>query len=603
MKKVFTYLVFIFSSFISFSQTAQTLTINIGGADLSDSLIKRHMLGVIAGPKPNWNSITPDLTTKFQNVGISSIRNNDYNDERLDMAGIFFCGTRPVNASTPQYPKWDCDPQNPIYYNWNASDSQFRNWQAGSFAPFLRIGDEYGNPARQHDYRGPRPNEVDNYIQAAVKVVDRYKSFDGAPNALNGYLDLWTEFPGSTFWDRQTDSFNLFFAQMFDTLKRRNPTLKIGGPGLLESVTKKISAGTTSGVFKSFLDTLKKKNVKPDWLGFHVFSNDLDEYYNAAINYRHVLEGTGPFANYAAGWGGSGSASYFHGVELICDAWGFEQDSTLSKASLDSLYNKQKGGAFVMGVFIALQQADVERAYMYRGIDFGGSPTADSANGFKNMGGIGLFYGDATGSYKSSGYAFKLCSYMQTTYTKKLLTSPNYTASGGAKIWSLAGKTNNGSMAVLLSNPTANSVTVTLQVNGLAPSAAGLTTVNQYKVTNTDLGQTAQPVSGGVVTLAPYTANLVTFAQTATAVNTLILNEAIKTYPNPVKNSCTLAFEKPTSGTVTIYRLTGQAAATHTIKNPVSNYTFATSGLLPGIYVVSIQKSNKERIATQIAVQ
>ncbi len=297
-------------------------------------------------------------------------------------------------------------------YHFTESDAQFQNWINGSFLPFFRLGGENSHPIRNHDYKGPRSNEEANWIKAGIKVVNRYNNFGGDTNTLRGYLNIWTEYPQQLFWDRDSLAFNNFWCNTFDSLKANFPNLKIGGPGFNTSVSTSLG---NNGVVKIWVDLflreLKLRNLKPDWIGFHVFSNDIDEFYNAALNYRKLLRSESPFTSYATVWG-SGNSSFFHGTELICDAWGFDNDQSLPSSTRDSLFNKQRGAAHHVGVFIALQHADLERAYIYRGGELGSDTT---------QGVMGLFQGNANGGYKPVAYGFKLCSKMQTLYNKKLI--------------------------------------------------------------------------------------------------------------------------------------------------------------------------------------
>ena len=108
MKTIFISL-FTISSIISFSQTPY-VTINIGGVVNSDSLMK-PILGVVSGPDGVDTTINPNLTTYLQDIGVLSIRNNDYYDDRLDMDEMFNCG-----GST--YPSWSaCSPTDINNYN------------------------------------------------------------------------------------------------------------------------------------------------------------------------------------------------------------------------------------------------------------------------------------------------------------------------------------------------------------------------------------------------------------------------------------------------------------------------------------------------------
>ncbi|MSU34759.1 MAG: hypothetical protein EXS36_06530 [Pedosphaera sp.] len=70
------------------------------------------LLGVISGPTQPTDSSAPTLTMQLQDIGVTSIRNNDYYDDRLDIEQIFNCG-----GST--YPSWEgYDANDEKNYNW-----------------------------------------------------------------------------------------------------------------------------------------------------------------------------------------------------------------------------------------------------------------------------------------------------------------------------------------------------------------------------------------------------------------------------------------------------------------------------------------------------
>ncbi len=518
----------VFLAFHANAQTTETITIDIGSVDVNDSINKPHMLGAIAGPSPNYLSTAPDLTSRYKDVGITTIRNNDYFDDRLDMERMFFCGTYPITNLTPAYPNWSGDPNLASNYHFTESDAQFQNWVNGGFVPFFRLGGENNHPIRSHDYKGPRSSEEMNWIRAGIKVVNHYNIFGGDTNSLQGYLNVWTEYPQKQFWDRDSAEFNNFWCNTYDSLHKNFPSLKIGGPGFNSSIS--ISLGNSPGPVNThinlFLRELKTRNIKPGWIGFHVFSNDINDFYKAALAYRKLLRAEAPFTSYAGVWG-SGNSSFFNGVELICDAWGFDNDQSLPAATRDSLFNKQRGAAHHTGVFIALQQADIERAYIYRGGELGN----DTINGA-----MGLFYGDATAKYKPAAYAFKQCSKMQTTYNKKLSSPVNATASLGAKVWTLAGQDPSGNKAILISNPTSSTINLTLTLNGSALTTATFPNVNLYTITDASNGQTPTAWTSGVFVLPPYTSNLITMSKSANGVTTTLnSSKEIILFPNPAK--------------------------------------------------------------------
>ncbi|MES2398336.1 MAG: T9SS type A sorting domain-containing protein [Bacteroidota bacterium] len=575
MKKTILLLVFaLFSILKTKAQITENITIDIGSISSTDSIIKPHMLGVIAGPAANYNNlVVPDLTSRYQDIGVTTVRNNDYFDDRLDMERMFFCGNYgSIPDTSTAYPNWNCDPNDTTNYHFVESDIQFQNWLDGGFVPFFRLGGENSHNIHQHDYKGPRANEEANWLKAGLKVVNRYNNFEGGSNTLQGYLNLWTEYPQNNFWDRDSVEFNNFWCTNFDSLKTNFPTLKIGGPGFNSSVSIQIGNTINANISDHvdlFLRELYGRGLKPDWIGFHVFSNTINDFYNSAVRYRKLLRAEPPFTSYTSVWG-NGNNSFFDGVELICDAWGFDNDQTLPASTRDSLFNKQRGAAHHTGAFIALQQADIERAYIYRGGEFGSDIT---------LGVMGLFQGDANAAYKPVAYGFKQCSKMQTIYNKKLISPVSAIASNGGVIWTLAGEDVDGNKALLLSNPTSNTINVSLTLNSASLTTSMYPYVNQYTVTDANDGQTPAPWTSGVFVLPPYTSNLITMTTTAVGINTPNNKPLITLYPNPSNN--TVAFSEILQD-IEVYNLFGQLV----LPKIKSAKSISVQALTNGIYFI-----------------
>ncbi len=458
--------------------SASAVVIPIGGPNPADPQVKA-LLGVISGPIQPPESQVHDLTDNLRDIGVTTIRNNDYFDDRMDIESIFNCGG-------PTYPSWEgCDPQDEANYNWGPSDELFQSWLSGGFDPFLRLGGEVQNATRHHDFKGPQnATQEANWIVAAQKVVDRYLHWDGQAQTFT-YLDIWTEFPTKNFWDRSNVAFFRFWTQAFVTLKAAYPQLKIGGPGFIAGQTVKVTEGQDSTA-QEFLAYLYENQVKPDWIGWHLFYNDPAMWYQAAQAYRDLLDGKGMYADVP--WAGSG---FFDDVELIVDAYGVAK-MNLSPEERDRLYNHSWGAALRTASWIAMQYSDVERAYLYRAGDPRSAP-GDSPEQVDKGTYSGLFYGDAQGTYKPAAHAFRLWSQVVNGFPT-LLTAPLPPTAETGNLWVLAAQNDRGEIALLLANITASDVAWTLSFDDgttLADYRGAL-----YQVDDADDGRTAHPWSG-----------------------------------------------------------------------------------------------------------
>ena len=427
------------------SGTHQTIQVRVEG-DSPDDPNVLPLVGVISGPDPCPNSPAPNLTPQLHDIGITTIRNNGYFDDRLDVEQIFQC------PGGTTYPSWEgCDPDDDANYHWGPSDAQFQSFLNGGFEPFLRLGGEPQSDQRHHDFAGPQDAvQEDNWIQAGIRITRRYLYFNGQDPSFT-YLDIWTEWPGAQFWDRSDAAFCSFWVRAFQALKERFPTVRIGGPGLSAAVTTSVLQGHGQTAIQ-FLTSLYHAGVHPDWLGWHLFTNHPERYALAATNYRHLLDGTGPFASVP--WAGTG---FFDGVELIADAWMISQYdddgaghvTALSREAFDRLANHSLGAAVDTASWITLEYTDVTKAYYYRCGDPRSDPGADPTDPSSNLGMSGLFYGDPAGTYKPRAHAVRLWSTIVRNYPH-LLTTTLPVSTG--PLWALAATDDHGDYAILLAN-------------------------------------------------------------------------------------------------------------------------------------------------------
>ena len=589
--------------FINSFLFAQVTTVNITENTTSDSLLM-PLLGVISGPVPATNSKAPDITDKLQNIGITSIRNNDYYNDALDMEGIFNC-----NACST-YPCWNCDPEDENNYHWELSDSVFQSIIGGGFEPFFRIGGEYNNQLRNHDYKGPRANEEDNYIRAAKKVVDRYLHWKGSKGTFE-YLDLWTEYPNTTFWDRSNKAFEQFWARLYDTLKTAFPQLKVGGPGLLFTLF--IAKGVTDNHHVQeeieFLNYLYEHNVKPDWIGWHLFHLEPADYYKAGVNMRHLLDGTDLFS--FVPWAGTG---FFKNTELICDAY------YLSKIKVDSLggnpvvlpaktinkfFNRQEGSATLSGVWMNLQMTDIKRAYYYRANDVKSDPNLPLGNP-DNMLSSGLFYGNEEATAKPVAYAFKLFSRLYKNYPY-LLTTENFQDLGTRdSLRLLAAEDRKGNYAAFVSNVDSdNPVSFNLNIKGI-PADTSHFNIKYLVVNNDENGDEPHSFNKNFFKLNSMNVMLIEFKKKSAVsvenVGSLPRNFSLgQNYPNPFGKvapsgnlSTVIKYQIPQNNFVslTVYNILGKQVARLVSKNQKAGkyrVKFDGANLPSGVYFYTLR--------------
>ncbi len=560
----------------------------------SDSTLK-PLLGIISGPDQPLDSPAPNLTQRFHEIGVFSVRNNDYYDDRLDMEQIFQC------PDTSTYPSWDCSPYDTSNYNWAASDAQFQSYIDGGFEPFLRLGGEWSNNKKPHDFIGPQNTlQETNWIIAAIHEIERYGNWKGNINNIK-YLDIWTE-TSSHFWTRPYPDFYNFWAHALDSLKTHFPQYKIGGPGFIALKMINEEPGTKA---EDFLNKLYSLGLKPDFIDWHLWQNDPETYYKAAQGYHDLLNGTGNYTYVE--WAGT---DYFSNVELICGAFGISKlalDSagniiTLNRIERDKLYNKKEGAAMLTGDWIALQYSDIERSYYYRSGDPSSDPNADPNDPTSNLGGPGLFFGDSAGTYKPKAYAFRFWSYIVNNYPKLLSTDFPSVASDSSKLWVLAAKKSPEQFAVLVSNTGDKSVPFNLNILGLSVNLSNFPDTKLYIINNSEKGLTPHQWDGNDFSIAPGNVQLIILSENITEIekekDNLIKTFSIKqNYPNPFNPITTIRYQltAPTHVELGIYNIFGQkiASLVNDQQKP-GRYSIRwdATDFASGIYFYKIQTNN-----------
>ena len=358
------------------------VTITLGKIDGSI----KSLLGVNAGPYPSGDAGNADLSSQYKEIGVNAVRTHDFYGP-FDMVSI--------------YPDITADPLNSNSYNFIESDKAFNKIISNGIEPYLRVGDSY------NEVRVPQTEkERKNLALAMVEVVKRYKD-RGVK-----YVEIWNEPDNKQFWPKGFQSYLPFYYEVFTQIKKQYPDLKVGGPGFVVASYKIESARVNVSNFFSFC---KEKGISPDFVSFHIYSNNPAEYSDAINFYRKE----------AAKYG-------FDKIELHMSEWNTEHKDDNIDMTLGN-----KAAPYLTAIWISQEQAQVDRAFIYRGND-----TSAKLPSF-----YGIYYSD--GKEKPSAKAFKLWSQMVKYKDKVSTIVSNY---NDDKLWVLVGKNNNGNTAILLSN-------------------------------------------------------------------------------------------------------------------------------------------------------
>lgn len=329
------------------SLTAQSQTVHfVVDAGMPTGFV-RPLLGVNAGPHATGEPGNPHLLDEYTDVGVTMVRTHDYYGP-LDMRLM--------------YPDNEADPDDPSSYDFSLSDEYIEMIHDNGHAIYFRLGNSY-------DHGGEPPSNLPHFIEASKNVIRHYTEglWDGYELPIE-YIEVWNEPENSHFWTGSRIQFLQFFSALVKSLKAEFPDIKIGGPGFLPT-------GFYIQEFPPvFLAHCRDNDVPLDFVSWHLYSNNPQDFFEAGAYYRSVL-----------------------------DEYGFEEaESHISEwnTNNDSLRFDAKSAAQMTGAWIALQNQPVDVSTFYRGTDTSlGLPTF-----------FGMFYAD--GSYKKIAYAFRAWSWM-----------------------------------------------------------------------------------------------------------------------------------------------------------------------------------------------
>ena len=500
-----------------------------GVLKLSEGTVALHdYRGVISGPSggDTCKYATPTTFSKqLYDLGIRSIRNNDYYDDTLDTDLMFNCSGKVYGSNAAcnnEYPCWKgCTLKYPagcgaMQFAAGASggvtsDGRFDSIVNAGFEPFLRVGGEYSlTPAllatatTARAARGPQTDEEEaNWIEAAKCTASHYVGVKSFP-----YLNIMTE-TTSHFWSRDWPSFNKFWRRAFAELKATFGTqFKIGGPGiwgapwivnLLDAHEKTAScAASTSLPARDFLKTLADNGDKPDWLGIHIFAPGAADFSRVITAYKALLTKSGPCFGAGKTLESPWAADYFSKAELIVDAFmpgKTDLSSGKEVANADRYFDNKEGGALNASNFIVFQNEGVERAYQYRAGEQG--PKGPNE---------GITRCDANATPKPRANVYRFWNRMMEAGAKQgtlLAPAPNTSlyvlyASAGTKRF------------VLLANPSATAVTFSPQWQTSPATILAHAERSLYTIDDTNDGTKAASITADSVTVAPQTTSLLT---------------------------------------------------------------------------------------------
>ncbi len=383
------------------------LSVALSGPDIGNDC--QPLLGLNAGPYPSGEPGNPDLIEQYHAVGVNYVRTHD------------FYG--PLDLSV-MYPDRDANPTLESSFDFSESDLRWQAILDAGCRPYLRLGDSFNNPTPPEN-----PMQRARMAEACVQIIKHFMEGQwGGFSTPIDYVEIWNE-PDGQFWPGHSQAeFFQFFAAVENAIHAQWPVLKVGGPGFTP-------AGylTPSGqaYVIDFLDYMSVHATRLDFVSWHMYSNNPQDFLDAAAWYRAQLDDNGFAAaeNHITEWNTS-----------------ISNDGTQTAEEIE-LRSGPTGAALLTASWINLQQSDVAVSCFYRGPD----PNIEVPSFY------GMWYAD--GTPKKIGEAFALWSEFCNSGSFQSL---ELSGDAADQLYALAGRDSNSDYLLLLANTTDSALTYSL---------------------------------------------------------------------------------------------------------------------------------------------
>lgn len=283
----------------------------------------------IPGPAPGFPDFA-DVTPFWQAARVDLVRTYDW-PARLDT----------VDNPESLFPRWSADPTDPASYNFAAVDAWIAATRAAGARPvFTFMTDVPHNKLPAAD--------VSKYGQVVEHIVRHLVEGwgGGVPHAVE-YFDFGDQPDfGRLHFDGEPEQFYAMYEAFAHAVKRVDPSLKVGGPGLAFPLNQ------GSPYREPFLAMVRERDLPLDYFSYIWFSDASGDPLDMAVvatRMRDVLDRAG-----------------FAGTELFAISWNYTGIPT-------ARFTPAEAAAFQAAATIYSQDAPIDRAFIFRG-DTGTDP-------------------------------------------------------------------------------------------------------------------------------------------------------------------------------------------------------------------------------------
>ena len=213
---------------------------------------------------------------------------------------------------------FDADENDPANYIFKPTDAYIARMIEAGTEPYYRLGASIEHSHKLGTYP---PKDYLKWARICEHIIRHYT--EGWADGFNykiEYWEIWNEHDNigvgrpNPCWQGTQEEFAEFFAVACKYLQEKFPGLKIGGPAFATT--------RHEDICDIFFDGLKKHSVRPDFISYHRYTGDVDEFvdYVKCANKLFERHGFGDIEthinewNYVRGWRGD---DYVHSAKSI----------------------------------------------------------------------------------------------------------------------------------------------------------------------------------------------------------------------------------------------------------------------------------------------
>lgn len=279
-------------------------------------------------------NVNIDTKTKIGNIKpMHAVNNGPTKDNFEDFSLVKFPYARNHDASfhasygsehtvdiSAIFPNFDNDPYKEESYDFEVTDEYIRITKETGCDIFYRLGQRIEHAIKKYNVHPPK--DFKKWAIICEHIIKHYN--EGWANGFNygvKYWEIWNEPDNNPVcWTGTEDQFFEFFEIAAKHLKEKFPSVKVGGPAYAEW-------SVDNGTVEKFVKYMSKKNVPLDFLSWHTYSRNVDDYLRRAKIIRKALDDYGYKNtesilnewNYLIGWGDlKGSFKKIHDIEGAC---------------------------------------------------------------------------------------------------------------------------------------------------------------------------------------------------------------------------------------------------------------------------------------------